>query len=91
MKVHPGVLVLSVLAMACAGIGLATDARWALVGFFLFGGLAGVLWPRQFAGDPEHDVGSSAWFLPDSQPARTVVMFVVGLFCVAIALAVAFA
>ncbi len=86
MKVHPGALVLSVLALACGGIGLATDAKWALIGFFLFGGLAAVIWPRQMAGDPKHDVGSGGWFMPDSQPARTIVMFAVGLFCLAAAL-----
>lgn len=86
MKLHPGALVLCALALACAGIGLTTDAGWALAGFFVFGGLAAVIWPRQLAGDPKHDVGSGGWFMPDSQPARTIVMFVVGVICLAMAL-----
>jgi hypothetical protein len=70
---------------ACLVIGIAAKENWAYAGFFVFGGLMAVLYPRRSAGDPETDVGRYSWFMPDSQPARTIVTFILGLVCLAFA------
>ena len=76
------------LAFAGCGFlvaGLVTKEMWAYVGFFVFGGLMLVLYPRRSAGDPDTDVGRYSWMVPESQPARTIVTFVIGLVCLGIA------
>lgn len=77
---------LSALAMGSLVVGLASDTKWAFVGFAVFGGLAGVLYPRQFAGDPEQDVGAYSWVLPESQPARAIVTVLICGFLLALGL-----
>ena len=57
---------------------LLTDAKWPFIGFALAGGLMFVLFPRRSAGDPEDDLGTYSWMLPSSQPARTIVAFLIG-------------
>ena len=81
-----------VLAFVAVGFMVAfafTQAMWAGAGFFASGGLMAVLYPRQSAGDPADDTAAShSWMLPESQPARTIVMFIIGLVCLGIAAAV---
>ena len=76
--------------LACAGFACLiaawiTDKTWLAVGFFVFGGLMLVLFPRRSAGAPENDLGQHAWLMPDSQPARGIVTVLIGLFCLAMA------
>jgi hypothetical protein len=78
-------VVLAFAGCACLVIGLITDQMWAYVGFFVFGGLMLVLYPRRAAGDRDDDVGQYAWLMPNSQPARTIVTFVMGLVCLGLA------
>ena len=91
MKIHVPVLVLSAIACGCLVAALIVDDdTWPFVGFGISAGLAAILFPRQFAGDPENDTGQYSWVLPDSQPARTIVMFIIGVLLLGLALFAAF-
>jgi hypothetical protein len=77
--------VLAFVAVGFLVAGVIAEQMWAYVGFFAAGGLMMVLYPRRATGDPDTDVGTHSWMLPESQPARTIVTFIIGLFCLAIA------
>ena len=79
---NPLFYVLAFVAVGFMVAAVITEKLWVGLGFFAAGGLMMVLYPRQAAGDPDTD-GASAWMLPDSQPARTIVTFVIGLLCLA--------
>lgn len=81
-------LFLAFVAFGCLIAAWITGETFLAVGFFVFGGLMFVLYPRRSAGDPDDDVGRYSWVLPDSQPARTIGAFVLGLVCLGIAAAV---
>lgn len=77
-----------ILAFAACGFLVAaaiTEKLWLGVGFFVVGGLMFVLYPRRSAGAPEDEVPQYSWVIPDSQPARTIVTVLIGLFCLAAA------
>ena len=82
---NPLFLILAFLAFGCLIAAWITDALWLGVGFFVFGGLMFVLYPRQAAGHPDDEVPAYSWVIPDSQPARTIVTVLIGLFCLAAA------
>ena len=83
---NPLFLILAFAAFGCLIAAAITDELWLGVGFFVFGGLMLVLYPRRSAGDPDHDVGAYSWMIPESQPARTIVTFLIGLLCLGMAL-----
>ena len=87
MRNNPLFLILAIAAFGCLIAAWITDKLWLGVGFFVFGGLMFVLFPNRSAGAPEDEPSQFAWVIPDSQPARTIVAFVIGLLCLGIAAA----
>ena len=85
MRNNPLFLLLALAAFGCLIAAWLTDKLWLGVGFFVFGGLMFVLFPRRAAGAPEDEYPTHAWVIPDSQPARTIVTVLIGLFCLAAA------
>ena len=73
-----------VLAFIAVGFMIAfaiTQELWTGIGFFVAGGLMFVLYPRRSSADADQPMASSySWMLPESQPARSIVTFLMGLF-----------
>ncbi len=86
----PLTLVLAFLACGCLVVAVVTDARWAAIGFLVFGGLPFVLYPRKTGDEAARYAPASSLPMPRSQPARTIVAVLIGLFCLALAAALIF-